>query len=343
MDPILFLDRPTRRRVKKLGQKTRDALQLVRCRVILKVNEGMSRRAAAMQIGCAPSTAWCIVKRFKAFGEASLWDGRCENGGRKVDEDVLRHIEEILDRGPEAFGFGRPTWTLEMLARVIAEEVGIALSVGHLWKVLRELKARWGRPRPVVACPWTERRRRRRIRRLRRLAKTLGRDEVLVYADEVDIHLNPKIGFDWMLPGRQRIVVTPGKNEKRYIAAAYDPAHQRLTYVEGDRKASWLFLNLLRALQQAYRGIHKIHVILDNYVIHKSHLVRMTLKRLTGIALHFLPPYCPNENRIEREWQDFHANVTRNHRCRSIRELMEATRAYLGARYQTYRGLSIGC
>ena len=44
--------------------------------------------------------------------------------------------------------------------------------------------------------------------------------EVVLFEDEVDIHLNPKIGPDWMLPGQQKEVVTPGVNKKRYIAGA---------------------------------------------------------------------------------------------------------------------------
>jgi len=38
-------------------------------------------------------------------------------------------------------------------------------------------------------------------------------------------------------------------------------------YVEGDRKASWLFLNLLCALIEAYDGGQPIHVILNYYII----------------------------------------------------------------------------
>ncbi len=34
------------------------------------------------------------------------------------------------------------------------------------------------------------------------------------YEDEVEIHLNPKIGADWQLRGQQKRVVTPGRNEK---------------------------------------------------------------------------------------------------------------------------------
>ena len=40
-----------------------------------------------------------------------------------------------------------------------------------------------------------------------------------MYLDEVDIHLNPKIGPEWTLAG-QKYVRTPGCNEKRYLAGA---------------------------------------------------------------------------------------------------------------------------
>jgi hypothetical protein len=52
------------------------------------------------------------------------------------------------------------------------------------------------------------------------LARSLGPREALFYEDEVDIHLNPRPGPDWMMRGRQKWVRTPGKNEKRYIASA---------------------------------------------------------------------------------------------------------------------------
>jgi transposase len=50
------------------------------------------------------------------------------------------------------------------------------------------------------------------------------------------------------------------------------------------------------------------------------------------IKLHFLPPYCPDYNKIERVWQDLHANVTRNHREPDMTTLMEAVRYYLRKR-----------
>ena len=42
-------------------------------------------------------------------------------------------------------------------------------------------------------------------------------DHPVFYQDEVDIHLNPKIGADWGLRGEQRKVATPGQNKKHYL------------------------------------------------------------------------------------------------------------------------------
>lgn len=70
----------------------------------------------------------------------------------------------------------------------------------------------------MVGCPWSKRKKNRRIREIRRLLASLPKGHVAVYEDEVDIHLNPKIGLDWMVRGQQKEVVTPGQNQKRYLA-----------------------------------------------------------------------------------------------------------------------------
>ncbi len=96
-----------------------------------------------------------------------------------------------------------------------------------------------------------------------------------------------------------------------------------------------MFLNLLfKLLTKTYRRASRIHLILDNYGIHDSQQVQLAMKSAaaTRIRLHFLPPYCPDHNRIERTWKDLHDNVTRNHRCTGMAELMTEVRLYLNVR-----------
>ncbi|MCP4512229.1 MAG: hypothetical protein GY903_28590 [Fuerstiella sp.] len=72
-----------------------------------------------------------------------------------------------------------------------------------------------------------------------------------------------------------------------------------------------------------YPDAAHIHLIPDNDSIHNSKLTRLALDTLNDrITLHLLPPYCPRHNRIERVWKHMHANVTRNHTCTSIEELI---------------------
>ncbi len=58
------------------------------------------------------------------------------------------------------------------------------------------------------------------MREIMAAIESVGPREVVLYQDEVDIHLNPKVGPDWMMSGEQKWLRTPGKNEKRYIAGA---------------------------------------------------------------------------------------------------------------------------
>lgn len=47
-----------------------------------------------------------------------------------------------------------------------------------------------------------------------------GSCPILVCEDEVDIHHNPKPGYMWMPKGHQIEVMTPGTNQKRYLAGS---------------------------------------------------------------------------------------------------------------------------
>jgi transposase len=167
------------------------------------------------------------------------------------------------------------------------------------------------------------------------------REHILgVLRDEVDIHVNPKIGLDWMARGQQKEVVTPGTNVKRYLAGALDVRTGLLTWVEGEWKASALFIALLDKLLRFYPKAEVIHVVLDNYRIHDSKITQAALRGFRGrIRLHFLPPYCPKENKIERVWEDLHAYVTRNHTCPGMEALMTEVREYLWRRNRIRAGI----
>jgi len=104
--------------------------------------------------------------------------------------------------------------------------------------------------------------------------------------------------------------------------------------VEGEKKNTLLFPNLLWQLVQHYREAKVIHVILNNFSIHSTQQVRVSLATVKGqrIQIHFLPLYCADHNRIERLWPDMYSSVTLNHRCHTMPELMIEVKYWLRKR-----------
>jgi transposase len=324
------LRRHVRRRLERTRRKTKEAHYRSRLQIVLLYDKGWGCGRVAEAVGCAPSTAVRVARRFAELGEDGLLDGRRENGEPKVDEDLLQALREIVDKQPEDYGWARSTWSRELLTKTLRRVTGIRVSVRTMARMLERIGARYGMARPLPKPDWSKARKTRRVRKIMRAVEDLPTDEIAYYQDEVDIHLNPKIGRDWMLRGQQKGVVTPGQNKKRYLYGALAVDGNDFVYTTSRRKNSDGFIVFLERLRKVNPTARRIHLVLDNYIIHKSKKTKRYLAKHDDLfVLHFLPPYSPEHNRIERLWRDLHANVTRNHRCRSIDGLMGQVRAYI--------------
>jgi transposase len=300
--------------------------------------EGEEWLSIAKAVGCSSSWVGRVIRRFRNHGIAGLEDRREDNGQTKLDEQFLATLYDTVDKQPPDFGYPRPTWTQELLAKVMEELTGVKVHPGTMSRALKMIGARLGQPKPTVGCPWSKPAKNRRLAAIRRAIEGMGSGEVAIYLDEVDIHLNPKIGADWMNRGKQKEVMTPGQNVKRYICGALDTQTGCIQYVAGERKNSQLFIATLGRLLKIYPDAPMIHVVLDNFRIHSSKQVQAWMKQNGDrIRLHFLPPYCPDHNKIERRWRDLHAGVTRNHRCKTIDELMSNVEQWLKDRNKQCR------
>lgn len=324
-----------RKELRRRSMRASNGVMRCHCKVIIGLVRGKTPTMIAQGGLCAKSQVYRVAYRFIEHGLVGLADRREDNGENKVTESYGMELLRLIEGSPQEHGYRRPTWTQELLILVLAERLDVRVSVTTMSRLLRRLRVRLNRPKPFVNCPWPRSRRMRRLRAIRGLINNLAPGEVVLYVDEVDIHLNPKTGPDWTQAGKQKYVRTPGCNEKRYLAGALNPMTGKLTWVEGDQKNSLLFLELLHKLvTKTYRSARRIHLILDNYGIHDSQQVQLAMKSTAAsrLKLHFLPPYCPDHNRIERTWKDLHDNVTRNHRCTAMEELMNEVRLYLTTR-----------
>lgn len=323
------LRRHLRRRLERLARKTKDARHRTRLQIVLLYDKGWGCDAVSEALGCAPSHAVRIAQRFLEDGEDGLVDGRSENGTPKVDDDLLEAMRQLVARQPGDYGWARSTWSRELLAKTLRRETGIKVSTRTIGRMLDATDARYGMARPVARLEWSPARKSRRVRRILAAVRARPKREPAYYVDELDVHLNPKIGRDWMLPRTQKEIVTPGQNEKRFLYGALEFEGNDLHYTTSPHKNSDGFIEFLEKLRAVHPNARRIHLILDNYVIHKSKKTLRHLDEVGVFVLHFLPPYSPEHNKIERLWRDLHGSVTRNHRCPTMADLMRRVRQWL--------------
>ena len=214
-----------------------------------------------------------------------------------------------------------------MLALTLCSLLERPVHASTVRRELPKLGLRWRRARPTLQISHPASAQRLRTIKQRLAAQRSGVE--IFYIDEVDIDLNPKIGFLWSPVGQQQTIPTPGKNQKRYLAGALHTRTGRVEYVEGERKNTDLFLCLLECLRRTYRSARQIVLIADNYIIHKSTLAQAWLKHQLKFEILFQPAYQPWVNDIEKLWKQLHDNITRNHRYPSMDKLMAAVRIFL--------------
>ncbi|GIW93079.1 MAG: hypothetical protein KatS3mg110_1120 [Pirellulaceae bacterium] len=232
-----------------------------------------------------------VLKRFRKEGVGGLFDRREGNGQRKVDHGFVHVLITLVSKTPRDFGYLSPTWTLKLLAAVMVQQTGVKVHISRPWHVLRMIMAPSGRPKPVAIGPMPETAKKRRLAYLRRLVASQKPVEPVFYVDEVDIHLNPKIGPDGIVPGQQKQVVTPGKNRKCHMAGALDARTHKSIWTGATHKNRALFLSLVRKLLELFPKARRIRLILDNFKIHRSKQPQEFLRQLRGrVRLRFLPP-----------------------------------------------------
>ncbi|CEK21586.1 transposase [Xenorhabdus nematophila AN6/1] len=313
--------------MKKLIHKTRDKDYSRRLTALLLLNEGVTVTKVAKILHAARSSVNRWVKGFRLYGLEGL---NSLPAGRPAVWD-LTPLDNILffllQQSPQELGYLRSRWSLELINKTLNELFNISLTSSTLYRYFVQEDIVWRRASPTVKQPDPEYN--EKMAKITEAKANISERHPVFYEDEVDIDLNPKIGADWCFKGQQKRIVTPGKNEKYYLAGCLNAQTKEITYVKGEKKNSDLFIKMLDELNARHPHAETITLILDNDCIHKSHKVKNWLTQHGRFTLLFLPVYSPWLNKIERLWQSLHETVTRNHCCQFMWQLLNHVDVFL--------------
>ncbi|CAM4407528.1 MAG: IS630 family transposase ISSpu23 [Legionella sp.] len=145
------------------------------------------------------------------------------------------------------------------------------------------------------------------------LKEEAGSEEPILFMDSVHPTQATKLAYGWIRTGKVRHVGTTASRTRLNIIGAIQLGHiaEAITsqYETINAESIIAFMDKIRS----HHADKTVHLILDMAPYHRSLLVVEHAKAL-NIKLHFLPPYSPNLNPIERLWRVMNEHV-RNNRC----------------------------
>jgi putative transposase len=305
---------------------------LLALHLLLLCAAGRTPSEIAAVLFCSRSSVYRVVRAYRA-GTLTFEDSSEEKARqvrlRLLTPSLQRSLVAILKTVPRACGWCRTRWSCATLALEVQARRGVQVSTEAVRRWLHELGWVWKRAK--LAAKDDDPQRGEKLARIRFVFERLPATAALFFADELDIPLLPKVGYQWLPKGEHVEVLTPGTNEKRYLAGALDMRSGTIVHRVWWRKTHGLFLDLLQALDHTYPAFQFSHlyVVVDNYKIHKAHAVEQWLAAHPRFELLFLPTYCPKASPIERAFGDVHDKCTRNHKRKRLWALVKDVEQHL--------------
>jgi transposase len=330
-----FLDRESRRDLIELAGDGSAAHRLARrANALVLLDDGMSCEAISRALFLDNDTIRTWYQLYQEDGIEGLASFGHEGGSCRLtveQQDKLKAwIAEALPRTTRAVG----AWIAGECGIEYQTRSGLIALSHRLGIEHRKPKAVSRKLDPVKQAAF--------IKKYEDQLNQLPADEAVIFADAVHpTHAVRPVGCS--APKELAVAVEQSSGRDRLnIHGAIDLETGQTIMKDVLTVDALSTIRWLMAIEVMYPRMRRVHVFLDNARYHHAKLVQAWLA-LPGrrIKLHFIPPYCPHLNPIERLWGLMHRHTTHNKCNSSFREFSIALLNFL--RHDVPRNWSTYC
>lgn len=143
------------------------------------------------------------------------------------------------------------------------------------------------------------------------MKENLSEDETICFMDGVHPTHNAKPTFGWIQKGERKEIPTNTGRQRINLSGLIDIFSKNVIVQEDETLEADSTISFLKIVEAAYPTKHTIHVFCDNARYYRNKKVTAFLET-SKITMHFLPPYSPNLNPIERLWKLMNEYVINN-------------------------------
>ncbi len=287
----LILTPDQKKQLEAMHGKSRDKLVCDRIKAVLLTSEGWTTVMISQALRIHESTVRNHLVDYSLSEKL-----KPENGGSESHLSAKQTSELIAHLTEQTYHHNN------QIVAYVLEQFGVQYTVAGMHKWLRKNGFSYKKPKGVPH-KFDAAKQQAFVKQYAELKASCGEDETILFMDAVHPTQATKISHGWIRTGQDKPIKTTGSRTRINLlgAVALDDIGGAIVN-EYEFVNSETIVQFLGQLREKYPLNHKLHLILDGAGYHIANVVKNTAIAL-NIELHYLPPYSPNLNPIERLWK----------------------------------------
>ena len=289
------LDKVQIAKLKELQRNTSDRLVYQKLTTLLMLHHGYSALEVSELLGINSTTVYRHYHQYVSSGDFELYLTTHYKPcvGKLSDQQETAVKEYVMSHVCHS--------SLDVLA-YIETTFGISYSQDGVIALLHRLGFSYKKTK-LIPCKADMVKQEEFIEEFRKIEQNLPQDEVIMFGDGVHPHHNTESTYAWILKGQEKEIPSNTGRVRVNINGAINPTqptevvHHECETINAITTIVWLSL-----IESRYPDKKVIHLFVDNARYYRSKQVQKYLEN-SRIKMHFLPPYSPNLNPIERLWR----------------------------------------
>lgn len=324
MRTLRSLTQEERTELERKMKKTGDAGDWKRIFVILSYDDGLSIEELAKLTRLSP---WTVEEYLKKYSSKNKTENDPRGGSSsKLTESEAQELEQHLS--------STTYLKVKSIVAYVSKTFGKQYSRTGMTEWLVKHGFTFKKPEKVPG-KLDPAKQERFIEEYGKLKGALGPCDELYFLDAVHPEYQSQAMCGWIKKGECKTLQTTGKQKRLHFVGALNLKEMKVMVREYETIDADAMIRFFKDLEPTgSKG--EIHIILDNAAAHKNHKLTEYLKG-SRIRLHYLPPYSPNLNPIERLWKVFRETTLYNRYFDTCWDFFAAVRGFFADKVHNIR------
>lgn len=285
-----FLSDQEKQQLKLQHKKERDKRICDRIKAILLYDDGWTPQEIAKVLLITDEAIRNHISDYKALKKLNP-----ENGGSNEKLSTVQAFQ--LEAHLEKYSY----LYVKDIVSYVEITFGVSYTISGMRSWLKKHKFSYKKP-AVVPGKADEQQQQKWIEEYAKLKASLPENETICFMDGVHPTHNVQPAYGWIKKGVRKEIPSNTGRARINLSGIIDIINHFVFVQEDKMLNAQATISFFQKIEEHYPDKKKIHIFCDNARYYRNKEVKRYLKT-SKIVLHFLPPYSPNLNPIERLWK----------------------------------------